>query len=252
MKTNYSLYVINRVKYNKIINEYNKSYKYEILADSEDKNSSDIESNIEQYKELFVEKIKQDLSFYLTLSLTDKNKIKISFKSELLKIIDEESFISDFLDDNSLINDFKEIISNFMDILYENNNDEQFNEIFKNDDILTVNGVPYIYQNNNKKDEAKKDKTTSLPKNQINEFNEFLKKLQKNESDKKEKVETLCKYTQVPLLADDVKDNLKLYLKLINIKLYYKFFMSVVLKSFDDTLLNSLAYLIVENEGKEE
>ena len=71
------------------------------------------------------------------------------------------------------------------------------------------------------------------------------------DSDKKKKVETFRKYTQVSLLSDDIKNNLKLSLKIINIKLYYRFFMSVALKSLGDSLLNSLSYLIVENEDKE-
>ena len=71
------------------------------------------------------------------------------------------------------------------------------------------------------------------------------------DSDKKKKVETFRKYIQVSLLADDIKNNLKLSLKIINIKLYYRFFMSVALKSLGDSLLNSLSYLIVENEDKE-
>ena len=135
MKKNYSLYLTNRVKYNSITNENNKLYKYEIFDDKEDKKYSDLGDIIEQYKNLFVENIKQDLCFYLTLSLKDKNKIEISFKSDLLKIIDEESAINDFLDENTLINDFKTIICSFLDVLYENNNDDQFNETFKNDDI---------------------------------------------------------------------------------------------------------------------
>ena len=248
MKKNYSLYLINRVKYNKIINEYNKSYKYEILDDIEGKKSLNLKNNIEQYKALFFEKIKQDLSFYLTLSLKEKNNIQISFKSEILKIIDEEFYINFFLENNTLINDFKIIICNFLDVLCENSNDEQFNEIFKTDDILTVNGLPYFNQNINK-DEKKNDKIIS-PQEQINEFNNFLKSLY--ESDDKKKAESSCKYTQVSLLADDIKDNLKLSLKIINIKLYYKLFMSSVLRSFGDSLLNSLAKLIVENEDKEQ
>ena len=130
-----------------------------------------------------------------------------------------------------------------MDVLCENSNDEQFNEIFKTDDILTVNGLPYLNQNI-KKDEKKNDKIIS-PQKQINEFNNFLKSL--NESDDKKKAESSFKYTQVSLLADDIKDNLKLSLKIINIKLYL-LFMSFVLRSFGDSLLNSLANLIVENE----
>ena len=63
MKKNYSLYLINRVKYNKIINEYNKSYKYEIFDDIDGKKSLNLENYIEQYKDLFFEKIKQDLFF---------------------------------------------------------------------------------------------------------------------------------------------------------------------------------------------
>ena len=78
--------------------------------------NSDLKNNTGKFKDLFVKKIKQDLSFNLTLSLEDKNNIKISFISELLKILNEESFISDFLDDNPLIDDFKTIISNYLDV----------------------------------------------------------------------------------------------------------------------------------------
>ena len=247
MKKNYSLYLINKLKYNRIINEYNKLYKYELFDVSEDNKSPYLENIVEHYKDLFVEKIKQDLSFYLTLSLKDKNIIKISFKSELLKIIDEESFINDFLEDNPLINDLKESISKFLDVLFENNN-EEFNEIFKKDDILTVDGVPYMFQNNITKDEEKIDKAIFSPEYKINEFNDFLKWFQKIDSDKKKKVES--KYTQVSLLADEIKDNLKLFLKINNIKLYYKFFMPIILKSFGNELLNSLTYLIAQNENK--
>jgi hypothetical protein len=235
MKKNYSLYLTNRVKYNSIINEYNKLYKYEIFVDKEDKKYSDLEDIIEQYKDLFVEKIKQDLCFYLTLSLKDKNKIEISFKSDLFKIIDEDSAINDFLDENTLINDFKTIVCNFLNVLFDNNNDEQFNDTFKkDDDILTVNGIPYIFQSNNTKDEDKNDKSIFSPKNQINEFNNFLKSLQNVDSDKKKKVEDFRKYAQVSLLSDEIKNNLRLSLKIINIKLFYRFFMSVVLKSIGD------------------
>ena len=66
IKKNYSLYLTNRVKYYSITNEYNKLYKYEIFDDKEDKKYSDLGDIIEQYKNLFVEKIKQDLCFYLT------------------------------------------------------------------------------------------------------------------------------------------------------------------------------------------
>ena len=70
--------------------------------------------------------------------------------------------------------------------LYENNNDEEYNnEKFKNDDIVTIDVVPYIFQNNNTKDKEKNDKSIVLPENQIKEFNDFLNSLQKIDSEKK-------------------------------------------------------------------
>ena len=105
-----------------------------------------------------------------------------------------------------------------------------------------------MFQNNITKDEEKIDKAIFSPEYKINEFNDFLKWFQKIDSDKKKKVES--KYTQVSLLADEIKDNLKLFLKINNIKLYYKFFMPIILKSFGNELLNSLTYLIAQNENK--
>ena len=258
MEKNFSLYTINRVKYNKIIREYNQLYKYEIFNDNDGKKPLDLENNIELYKELFVEKIKQDLAFYLTLSLKDKNKIEITFKSEIIKLIDDESLINDFLENNTLINDFINVMCDFMDVLYENNNDQQFDENFKLDDILTINGVPYIFQSKVENNEKKND-TTTLVENK-NKLNDVVNKKEIKNDDGIDLLEEFnfdsgnkikCKYIQVSLLADDIKDNLKLSLKLINFKLYYKFFMSIVLKSFRDSFLNSIAFLIVENEDKE-
>lgn len=168
IKKNYKEFNIIRLKYEKIIQEYRKFYEHKLIEKSKDNilEKNQLYDKIEYQQELFISKIAQDLSFILSLSLENKDKIKKLFEKDLKKNMNEinKNTTELFLNDQKITNELSTILNKFMQILKENDKNnvlQKLNEkehIFEfNDEIISINGIQAIYNDNGTEIEINED-----------------------------------------------------------------------------------------------
>ena len=124
---------------------------------------------IEYHQKLFISKIAQDISFILSLSLDNKDKIKNLIEKDLKKNMNEfnKNTTKLFLNNQTITDELSKILNKFMQILKENdknnvieklNEKEDISEF--NDELISINGIQAIFNDN-------------LFKNEINEDNNY-------------------------------------------------------------------------------
>ena len=79
IERNYENFLIYNVKYNKILDEYDKSYQYMVMNDDVKNNLKKgkitFKNIVEEHTQLLIDKISQDISFILSLSIKNKKLI---------------------------------------------------------------------------------------------------------------------------------------------------------------------------------
>ena len=160
IRSNYKEFNIMRHKYNKIIQEYYRYYEHKII----DKNNENFigEKNklfnkTEQNQELFISKIAQDISFILSLSIDNKDKIKKLIEKDLKKNINEanKNIIESFLNEQPITNRLNNILNELMQIIKENDENNVLEKLNEKDhiiefkkEIISINGIQKIYNDN--------------------------------------------------------------------------------------------------------
>ena len=90
IERNYENFLIYNVKYNKILDEYDKSYQYMVMNDDVKNNLKKgkitFKNIVEEHTQLLIDKISQDISFILSFSIKNKNNIKKLIDKDILSI----------------------------------------------------------------------------------------------------------------------------------------------------------------------
>ena len=274
IKNNYHKFFINNLKYNKILEEYNKSYKYKIMIPAGNNNINekqiDYENKINEHKQLLIEKISQDISFFLSLSIQNKNNIKTLIEKDFESIINtnDNNVIDLFLENQTITNELRDIMNKFITIIKDNNNnkinmdlsDEEEKgemDILLNkyyNEIISINGIQEIYDDDEDCEDNKIDEKESISDNGEDIFNnsdvdEDSNKFKNNNEDKTTKNETDKENNfKINYLIEEIKYNLKYSIKLINLKLYYKFFSNVISKIFINDVSKLISQKVIETE----
>ena len=169
IKNNYKKFLINSIKYTRILDEYNKSYKYKLITtryNNDKKEKIKFKDIINEHNQLLIEKISQDISFIISLSIENKDKIKILIEKDLKSIIEKNNvnIIELFLKNQTITKELSGIMINFIKNIEENDD----NSIYKNlteeektfkysEEIISINGIHEIYKDDESEDEDEND-----------------------------------------------------------------------------------------------
>ena len=169
IQNNYKNYLINNRKYTRILEEYNKLFKYTLMTSEYNKINEEkkkFKELINEHKQLLIEKIAQDISFIISLTLKNKNNIKKLIKEDLDSIINKtnENVIKLFLNTQIIIKDLSNILHDLMKNLEENDK----NSIYKNlseeeknfkyeEEIISEDGIQKIYKDDDSDENASND-----------------------------------------------------------------------------------------------
>ena len=222
---------------------------------------------IKEHKALLIDKISQDISFILSFSTKHKNEIKQLIGKELESIIDliEQSIIQRFIEQQTVTNELSFILDNFIKTLKENNNNniyenlkEEEKDIKFKDEIISINGIQEIYMDDNVNNDNDDNTSNS---NDDNDNGDYLLLTNKDGdgdgADDKNK-NNFANYTsnidnennfKINLLIEEIKNKLKYSITLINLKIYYKYFWTVISKYFINNVMKSISKKVLE-EGK--
>ena len=133
----YRIFFTLNKKYNRILDEYNKCYKYTLLTATENndikKGKTKFEEIISEQTQLLIEKISQDISFILSLTTKKKDDIKIIIEKDMKEIISKnnEKIIESFFDQETITNELSIILNNFIQTLKENNNNYNYMDSYE-------------------------------------------------------------------------------------------------------------------------
>ena len=236
------------------------------------KKKHDFLNVINEQQNLFFKKMNQDLLFYTTLSIKKNSEILIPSPliQELIKIFDNNEIIDEFIKENSLINEIKIIINNIIYNIEEKSktNNFDYNLTFDKSEIVSINGQQNIYENNEEEKEKEKEKESGNEsgsesgsgsesesenenENVSDDNGDDLKEdydfsSYKNVENNNKKLLTNIEYFKVDFVIDEIKTNLEYSLKLINYKIYYKLFTSIILKEYENCFLYNLSKQITE------
>jgi len=207
---------------------------------------------------MLIEKIAQDISFIISLSIQNKDKILNLIENDLEFIINKnnEKIIQTFLDEQKVTKELSNILNNFIQTLEENNNNkiysdinEDYNDIKYDEEIISIDGIQKIYEdendneenedNNEIDDNSSEDKGEDLNDSNEEEYIYNIKEHNEENNLNNCKEEDIFK---ISFLIQEIKDKLKYSIILINLKLYYKFFWTVINKIF----INDVSRLISE------
>jgi hypothetical protein len=260
INNNNKKFVINNQKYNKLLEEYDKLYKYTLFTSKsyDLKKKNKFEDIINEHKKMLIEKIAQDISFIISLSIQNKDKILNLIENDLEFIINKnnEKIIQTFLDEQKVTKELSNILNNFIQTLEENNNNkiysdinEDYNDIKYDEEIISIDGIQKIYEdendneenedNNEIDDNSSEDKGEDLNDSNEEEYIYNIKEHNEENNLNNFKEEDIFK---ISFLIQEIKDKLKYSIILINLKLYYKFFWTVINKIF----INDVSRLISE------
>ena len=260
-------------------NKNNENSKNKVKNKNNDKNNNlknkSLKDIIEEHESLFIKKISQDISFYLGLTTENNKYIENLLKQDILNIVENKELIDEFIQENKVTIDLKDTLNKLFIILKENNNNNKMNlneeEISGNIsqvEIISLNGIHQFYEDENEIeegsmmvdeiDEGDNDINDSLLDinliEKIRTQNENIKKRDNKENIKSNEISQNNSQIddennfKIDYLVDEVKDNIRYSLTLITLKLYYKFFLSMISK----ILISASHKLLSENIVKEE
>ena len=260
-------------------NKNNENSKNKVKNKNNDKNNNlknkSLKDIIEEHESLFIKKISQDISFYLGLTTENNKYIENLLKQDILNIVENKELIDEFIQENKVTIDLKDTLNKLFIILKENNNNNKMNlneeEISGNisqGEIISLNGIHQLYEDENEIeegsmmvdeiDEGDNDINDSLLDinliEKIRTQNENIKKGDNKENIKSNEISQNNSQIddennfKIDYLVDEVKDNIRYSLTLITLKLYYKFFLSMISKIF----ISASHKLLSENIVKEE
>ena len=266
IQDNYKNYLIINRKYTRILDEYNKLYKYTLMTSEYNKINKEkmrYKELINEHKQLLIEKIAQDISFIISLTLKYKNNIKDLIKEDLESIINKtnENVIQLFLNEKSIIKELSNILNDFMKNLEENDK----NSIYKNlteeeknfkyeEEIISEDGIQKIYKDDdsdeNEINDIIEDESKIVNEEKKEEFCNNIsvgdnKIINIDENILKDEISTENSF-KVDFNIQDIEDKLKYSIILINLKLYYKFFYNEISKIFINNVLRVLSEQVLE------
>ena len=267
IQENYKNYLITNRKYIKILDEYNKQYQYTLIISENiiiKKEKMKFKELINEHKQLLIEKIAQDISFIISLSIVNKNKIKELIKEDLESIIKDtnDNVIQLFLNTQTIIEELSNIINDFMKNLAENDQ----NSIYKNlseeeknykydEEIFSEDGIQKIYKDDdsdeNESNEIIEDGSKNVNKVKVegifNNFGVVDNKINNNQNITEDQISTENTF-KIDFLIQEIEDKLKYSIILINLKLYYKFFSTVISKIFVNNVSKLLSKEVLEGK----
>ena len=204
-------------------------------------------------------------------------------EKDILSILNNMSnqMIQQFLDNQKITNKLSYILIELIKILEKNDENNIFSkldeevEIIKYDDeILSIDGIQKIYKDDNNNDEDKQNDNISnnsqddgedllndsfldinnmssnnvvdrenIEKNSINEKSNDLE--DEKETNVKDKTDEKDNF-KISLLIKEIENKLKYSIILINLKLYYKYFVNVIRKIFINNALKLLSKKVIE------
>ena len=266
IQDNYKNYLIINRKYTRILDEYNKLYKYTLMTSEYNKINKEkmrYKELINEHKQLLIEKIAQDISFIISLTLKYKNNIKDLIKEDLESIINKtnENVIQLFLNEKSIIKELSNILNDFMKNLEENDK----NSIYKNlteeeknfkyeEEIISEDGIQKIYKDDdsdeNESNDIIEDESKIVNEEKKEEFCNNIsvgdnKIINIDENILKDEISTENSF-KIDFNIQDIEDKLKYSIILINLKLYYKFFYNEISKIFINNVLRVLSEQVLE------
>ena len=156
---------------------------------------------------------------------------------ELEKIIDRGNIIKSFFEEQEISDKLRLILDEFAEILKDNNenNNKELNleemdyEKYYNE-IISVNGIQTIYKNNEDQDNKENEIIEEEKNNE--DKGEDLSNGKYNEDDKNTKDKNNEDDFKIDFIIQEIKDNMKYSIVLINLKLYYKYFSTILNKIF--------------------
>ena len=174
---------------------------------------------------------------------------------ELEKIIDGGNIIKSFFEEQEISNKLRLILDEFAEILKDNNenNNKELNleemdyEKYYNE-IISVNGIQTIYKNNEDQDNKENEIIEEEKNNE--DKGEDLSNGKYNEDDKNTKDKNNEDDFKIDFIIQEIKDNMKYSIVLINLKLYYKYFSTILNKIFRNAGLKLLSKIVVDDEKK--
>lgn len=275
--------MLNNVKYTKIIDEYNQTFKYKLIvpkSNFQNEKKIKFEDIIKEHKQFLFEKISQDISFFIALSIENKDEIKNIIEEDLELVINEnnKTIINQFLKKQNITDELNKNLKKYIKILIDNNNNiinkdlnevEQkekleenkqknekeegkiYNHLYKYyDEIISINGIPKIYDDeeedeiNDEENSIDDDSGEDLINISNDESNNYFKKKNKEDLDKIDEEDNF----KIQLLIEEIKDQLRYLIELINFKLYYKFFSSFISKIFINATTRLLSKKVLDEE----
>ena len=283
IRNNYTKYLLNNVKYTKIIDEYNQTFKYKLIvpkSNFQNEKKIKFEDIIKEHKQFLFEKISQDISFFIALSIENKDEIKNIIEEDLELVINEnnKTIINQFLKKQNITDELNKNLKKYIKILIDNNNNiinkdlnevEQkekleenkqknekeegkiYNHLYKYyDEIISINGIPKIYDDeeedeiNDEENSIDDDSGEDLINISNDESNNYFKKKNQEDLDKIDEEDNF----KIQLLIEEIKDQLRYLIELINFKLYYKFFSSFISKIFINATTRLLSKKVLDEE----
>ena len=263
VSNNYKKFFNYNQKYNKIIDEYNKNYKFSLIINENDKISNkknNFEDIINAHTQLLIEKISQDISFYLNLSFEGQKNIANLIEKDLKEIISKNNneIFDSYLKHETITSELRNIMNSFIKTLKENNNNDIFmdsNEeemnIQYDNEIISIDGIQEIYEDdidderveieNNSEEDNGDDILNNKDSNKLNTKIVNEERLNENQIDNEDNF-------KIELLIREIEDTLKYSIMLINLKIYYKYFSNIVRKIFTNKVAMLISEKILEKE----
>ena len=260
---NYQIFAPYYKKYNRIIDEYNKCYKYTLVTSESNhikERRTTFEEIIGEHTQLLIEKISQDISFILNLTTQKKINIKNIIEKDIKEFISKnnEKIITSFFEQETTTSELNNILNNFIKTLKENNNNYNymdFNEkemnIQYDNEIMSVDGIQKIYEDDvvDEKIENERSIYEDKGKNIINNDSSIIFDIKDEYQEKIEEKHIENEETfKINFLIQEVKDTLAYSIKLINLKLYYKYFLAEISKIFKYKVERLISDKVVEKE----
>ena len=267
-------------------------YKYAIINNDFynnnilDKNETDYQSIIKEYKELFIQKISQDISFFITLKIENENEIINLIKEELLAFLENKETIISFLDEANtnekskykyIKSELNSILNGFVGVLEDNNqNNNENNNTNKNKlineemdydkyykEIISINGIPIEYNEimeneiNKIKIENQQKETNQIVINDENEKEsdgtsncEKDESNDNNESNHKETsdIQNSGDNFKISFLIEELKSIIEGSFVLVNLNIYYQYFLDTISQIFTNYALKLISKKVINQK----
>ena len=242
---NYMIYSKIQNKYNLVIDLYNKYSENNLFVSKKENNkeTDNLKDNYGRQKEILKMKIQQDIMFYLTLKVDNKNDF---IKESLSLEYDDSDELNNILNDKEILISISKMFDESNDKLINNKIDLNFNS----EDIKSIEREENISDKLGKDDNfiinKEKEKDNKSEIDIYVENNNKIKISIENKSLNQKDVFNLM--SKEKIFIDQIVENIKSFIASLKIELYYKAFECILIKSFKNLFLKKVSEQIVEEE----